>query len=139
MTLAMTAAQRDDIVAHAREGFPNEVCGILAGVGRSVRRVLRARNTEPSPVSYYMDPGEQFRFQRLMRDEGLEMVGIYHSHPQGPPVPSQTDVELAFYDESVYVIVGFTGGRPDVRGFRIVDGDVSRVELRITDEHDETQ
>jgi [CysO sulfur-carrier protein]-S-L-cysteine hydrolase len=62
-------------------------------------------------------------------DAGLDLGIIYHSHTRSPPYPSQTDINLAFYPEALYVIVGLAGDEPEVRAFRIRDGKVAEAEL----------
>jgi len=121
----------DEMVAHAREEAPNECCGLVASSNGDVKRVYRAANAERSPVKYVVDPRDQIRIQNEIDDHGWELGAIYHSHTRTEPVPSQTDINLAFYPEAVYIIVGLAGGEPDVRAFRIVDGEVSQTELEV--------
>jgi len=64
-----------------------------------------------------------------IEDAGLDLGAIYHSHTRSEPYPSQTDINLAFYPESLYVIVGLAGSEPDVRAFTIRDGRVTEAEL----------
>jgi proteasome lid subunit RPN8/RPN11 len=91
--------------------------------------VYRATNAAASPLRYEIDGAEQYRIQMEIEDSGLELGGIYHSHTRTEPYPSQTDINLAFYPEAVYVIVGLAGDRPEVRGFQIRDGQVQEAEL----------
>ncbi len=109
-----------EIVAHAREGWPEEVCGLISGKDGAPVAVHRGRNISPTPrVAYELDH-ETLALLMQLEDEGLELVGIYHSHPQGPEGPSETDVRLAYYPEAVYVIVSLVEpGRAVVRAFRI--------------------
>jgi proteasome lid subunit RPN8/RPN11 len=74
---------------------------------------------------------EQYRIQSAIEDAGHELGAIYHSHTRTAPVPSQTDINLAFYPEALYVIVGVAHEEPDVRAFRIVDGEVSEAPLEV--------
>ncbi len=121
----------DRMVSHCLSGYPDEACGILAGKGGRAEKVYTMTNAEPSPVSYLMDPKEQFTAMKEMRAEGLSIVAIFHSHPQSPACPSNKDVSLAFYSEAVYVIVSLIDtGKPDIRGYRIQDGVVGEVEIR---------
>ena len=83
--------------------------------------VHRARNAANSALRYVMDPMEQYKLQEAIDDAGLELGAIYHSHTRSAPEPSQTDINLAFYPEALYVIVGVAGDEPDVRAWRIVD------------------
>jgi proteasome lid subunit RPN8/RPN11 len=62
-------------------------------------------------------------------DEGLDLGAIYHSHTRSAPYPSQTDINLAFYPDALYVIVGVAGEEPEVRAYTIRDGTVSEAEF----------
>jgi proteasome lid subunit RPN8/RPN11 len=124
----------DDVIAHAREDAPNECCGMIASSDGEAVAVHRARNTAASPFRYEMDGMEQYRIQTDIEDAGLELGAIYHSHTRSAPEPSQTDINLAFYPEALYVIVGLKSSEPDVRAWRIVDGQVSEASLEIEDD-----
>lgn len=116
----------EEMIAHCRAEYPNEGCGILAGVPGTVRRVVPMQNVERSPVSYLMDSSEQLAVMKAMRHEGEELVGIFHSHVASPAYPSRTDVELAWYPDAVYVIVSLARlERPVARGYRIIEGRIS--------------
>jgi [CysO sulfur-carrier protein]-S-L-cysteine hydrolase len=124
----------DDVIAHARDDAPNECCGMIASSDGEAVAVHRARNTAASPFRYEMDGMEQYRIQTAIEDAGLELGAIYHSHTRSAPEPSQTDINLAFYPEALYVIVGLKGPEPDVRAWRIVDGTVSEASLDVEDD-----
>lgn len=117
----------------ALKGLPNEVCGFLAGVSETVEEIIPVTNAEPSPVCYLMHSAEQFRAMKIMRDKGLEMVGIYHSHPVSPAYPSARDVERAAYPDCVYLIIGIGRDETEMRGFRIEDRAVAEVEVVVQD------
>ena len=112
----------EGMYAHAREMNPAACCGLVGGAidGRA-RNVYRLRNVAPAPlVAYEAAPQELFAAQRLMRERGEQLLGIYHSHPHsGEPVPSETDVRLAYYPAAVYFIIGLRGGVATLRAFRI--------------------
>jgi proteasome lid subunit RPN8/RPN11/molybdopterin converting factor small subunit len=130
--LEVAQAILDDIYAHAAADYPNECCGLLSGTGLAVRRGHRMRNVEASPVVYLMDPKEQLTvFDRIDRD-GEELIAIYHSHTHSAAYPSPTDVRLAYYPESVYVIVSLADrAKPVARAFRIVDGAIAEMEVAV--------
>ena len=66
---------------------------------------------------------------------GSDPLAIYHSHPHGPDIPSETDVAESHYADSIYIIVAHLDRpRPSVRGFRIAAGKVSEVELKIVND-----
>ena len=115
----------DRMISHCRSVYPHEACGILAGKGEAVEKIYEMTNADRSNVSYLMDPGEQFRAMKAMRAEGNRMIGIYHSHPHSPAYPSARDVDLAFYADALYVILGLTDlEKPEIRAFEIVEGAV---------------
>ena len=124
----------DDVIAHAREDAPNECCGMIASSNGEAVAVHRARNAAASPFRYEIDGMEQYRIQTAIEDAGHELGAIYHSHTRSAPEPSQTDINLAFYPEAVYVIVGLKGPEPDVRAWRIVDGTVSAATLEVEED-----
>jgi len=118
------------ILTHCRYVYPHEACGMLAGKGRVVEKSYEMTNLERSNVSYLMDPAEQFKAMKEMRQEGRDMVAIYHSHPHSAAYPSARDVELAFYPDSVYVIAGLLAEeRPEIRAFEIIDNEVREIEI----------
>jgi proteasome lid subunit RPN8/RPN11 len=122
----------DEIVDHARAEAPNECCGMIATRDGEAVQVYPATNTAASPLRYEIDGAEQYRIQMAIEDADLDLGAIYHSHTRSDPVPSQTDINLAFYPDAVYVIVGLAGGgEPDVRAFTIRDGEVAKAELVI--------
>jgi proteasome lid subunit RPN8/RPN11 len=129
--VVIPAAVRDEIVAHARAGLPNEACGILAGVDGRVERFFPAQPDEPSPYYYRIESRDQIRIMNEIDAAGLDLLGIYHSHTSSPAYPSRTDAEQAFWPDAVYVIVSLAGPDPDVRGYRMHDMTVTEEALRI--------
>jgi [CysO sulfur-carrier protein]-S-L-cysteine hydrolase len=123
----------EEVVAHARAEAPNECCGMIATRDGAAVAVHRARNKAASPLRYEMDGLEQYQIQTAIEDAGLELGAIYHSHTRSAPRPSETDINLAFYPDAVYVIVGLENEEPDVRAWRIIDGAVSEAALEVED------
>ena len=117
--------QVNEMFAHAREASPEECCGLVGGSGGRARTVYRLRNVARDPlVGYEAAPEELFAAQRRMRERGQELLGIYHSHPRASdPVPSETDVRLAYYPSAVYFIIGLGAGDANLRAFRISERD----------------
>jgi [CysO sulfur-carrier protein]-S-L-cysteine hydrolase len=121
----------DEMVAHAQADAPNECCGMIGSRDGEAVKVYRATNTAASPLRYEIDGAEQYRIQMEIEDSGFDLGAIYHSHTRSEPKPSQTDINLAFYPEALYVIVGLAGGDPDVRAYEIRDGRVTEAELLV--------
>ncbi len=123
------------IFDHCDREYPSEACGILAGRNGRVEKVHPMTNAEPSPSFYLMDPQEQFRVMKEIRQEEMDLAGIYHSHTGSPAYPSGTDVGLAYYPEAVYLIVTLLDRKkPAARAFTIVDGIITEVELKVVPE-----
>ena len=127
--MRISPALLEEIVEHARADAPNECCGMIASRDGEAVSVHRARNAAASPLRYEIDGREQYAIQSAIEDAGLDLGAIYHSHTRSAPLPSQTDINLAFYPESLYLIVGLKDSQPDVRAWRIVEGKVSEAEL----------
>jgi proteasome lid subunit RPN8/RPN11 len=133
--LTIKKADLRSICAHCNQEYPNEACGILAGRDGKAERIYRMANAEPGRDFYVMDPQQQFTVLKEIRQAGLELVGIYHSHTGSHAYPSLTDVSLAYYPEAVYLIVGLMDrNNPQARGYTIVDGRITEVSLNITAE-----
>lgn len=126
----MLSLDRDtylDIVAQALDEFPLECCGLLAGdptTGRVVR-YHRCRNAAGSSRVYTVDAKDQLRATRAADDDGLEIIGVVHSHTHTPPYPSPTDVTQAPDPTWHYAIVSLAHGEASLRSYRIVDGTVT--------------
>ncbi len=138
----LTQAVYEKIVSHAREGKPQEVCGILRGQGRCAFEAVRAHNLAPDPIhDYEVDPQTlllQFEFEPA----GDEMVAIYHSHPVSPAYPSASDAWSAHYPDCTYLICSLQDDTvPVVRAFRLLPHDVSLdlPTLRASLDFDETR
>jgi proteasome lid subunit RPN8/RPN11 len=141
--LVITHADMQRILVHCDREYPNEACGILGGHDGTVEAVVPMTNTQPSPHYYEMDPEEQFRVMRDIRQAGLEMVGIYHSHTGGPAYPSSVDVERAYwpgtalpnYPEAHYLIVTLLDRKkPTARVFTIAEKQIKEAELLVASE-----
>jgi proteasome lid subunit RPN8/RPN11 len=130
--LILRESHWQSMLEHVRRQGGEEACGLLGGSSGQVERVYLVENVLHSPVEYTMDPAEQVRAMLDIEAAGLEICGIFHSHPAGPPVPSQTDVDRSYYPESVYVII-YPGKNESwrLRGFQIEDGSVREVPIEI--------
>ena len=120
-----------EIVEFALKEKPNEACGILGGGENTAAGFYPMVNTEKSPVSYLMDPKEQFSVVKNLRTIKKDMAAIFHSHPHSRAFPSKKDVEMAFYNVT-YLILSLKD-RPELRGFRInrENGDIIEVKINI--------
>ncbi len=129
MTVAeavIAADALDAIVDACRVGYPDEVCGLIGGrEGRLVQAfpVPNVADRTPDRCGFLMESGGQLQAMRAMEEAGLELAGIYHSHPRTSAVPSEADVRLAAYPEAVHVIMSLADPRvPCAQAWMIADG-----------------
>src|SRR5687768_8812979 len=95
--LSLTKEQLLYITDHVHVHEPLEACGLLAGKNSRVEKVIAVRNQAQSPVRYMMDPIEQLTAFQWIESQGLDLLGIFHSHPAGPEVVSPIDIAEAAY------------------------------------------
>ncbi len=118
------------IVAQALEEQPLECCGILAGeTNGRVTRVFPTRNAAASAEEFAIDPEQQFAVLDSARADGLDIIGVYHSHPETPARPSAHDIRMAYADDWAHLIVSLAEDEVQARAFRIA-GDRPK-EIRI--------
>jgi len=132
-SLKLTPVQWEQMQLDAEQRYPEEACGLLAGKDGQVQRVNPIPNILHSPVRYRMDPQKQLDAFMEMEEENLDLLGIYHSHPNGPDQPSPTDVAEAYYPEAVYLIWSHASGDWKCQGFSIQHKKVQKVDLHITE------
>jgi [CysO sulfur-carrier protein]-S-L-cysteine hydrolase len=128
--LILSKQHWQEMCAHVDRQAPLEACGLLAGNGDRVERVLPVRNQVHSRVRFVMDPYEQLKAFDWIDANGLDLVGIFHSHPTGPEGASATDIAEATY-EVVHLIWSPGASEWHVRGFWIEGGRASQVPLQI--------
>jgi proteasome lid subunit RPN8/RPN11 len=114
--------------------LPQEACGLIAGLGDRAMEVIPITNQLHSSTRYRLDPQEQIEAFKTIQDKGLELTGIYHSHPKGPQAPSPTDIAEAFYPESIYLIWSLSGQEWICRGFVIQQGRTTEIPLLSPDQ-----
>jgi proteasome lid subunit RPN8/RPN11 len=147
MTLQMSSTDRQKILTHAESTYPEECCGLLLGkLGRAsqtpnllveVRQIENqwqseladelkdlipdASSGEPLTKSkfYWIDPKEMLTAQRYARERGLDIIGIYHSHPDHPAVPSEHDRILAWSQYSYMIVSVEQGVFRDIRCWKL--------------------
>lgn len=126
------------LLRQATAGTPKEVCGLIAGVERELRRSVKKIyplvNMDDSAEHFTMDPREQFAAIKDMRQNDWTLLGNYHSHPASPARPSQEDIRLAFDPASSYLILSLADAQnPVLRSFRIQNGAVAEEIIKIVE------
>jgi proteasome lid subunit RPN8/RPN11 len=139
--MKITDAQLKQIYSHAKETYPVECCGFLLGSfdsGGLVSQVRPATNQNSDRNDRFIISAEEFAAVQFAADEaGLDIIGIYHSHPDWPPIPSQTDMDSA-WEDIYYLIASVHEGRPfNTQVWRLAETGLRRFEwvaLEIVDE-----
>jgi len=129
----LDALSYKEIVEQGLREFPNECCGVIAAdaSGRP-SKVIQMHNADASPVSYRLDAEEQLKVFNQIDDDEWSLWAIYHSHTHSEAYPSETDVRLAFYPDSRYLLLSLTDrNQPVLRSFFIRDGEITEEELQI--------
>jgi proteasome lid subunit RPN8/RPN11 len=136
---SISAVLLQEVIDAARAAVPNEAAGLLVSHryfadGGAALRYVALRNAAESPYRYLIDPDEQLTTWTQIEDGGEVVWAIVHSHVASPAEPSQTDVGLAFFPDSLYVICSLMDDeRPTVRAWSIVDAAMSEVALLVTE------
>ncbi len=130
--LWLTEAQARALVEQACADAPNESCGILGGSGSRVLTIIPVPNAAATPrVHYRLDERAQVNAFTQIEAAGQSVIGFYHSHPNGDPIPSPTDVQLASYPDTAYLIIGLKRHPPSLAAWTIHYGEVARLPLHI--------
>ena len=123
------------MIAQVKVDAPIEACGILAGSDNRVEKLYKMTNTDKRSDHFMMEPTEQFKVVKDIRSAGLEMLAIYHSHPETPAKPSAEDNRLALTPDVTYIIVSLQNGdHPAVKGFLMENGSVTEVPVKIVEQ-----
>lgn len=133
----LTKQDYEKILEHARNGLPNEACGLLGGIiegeKQTVTDVYLLRNVDESREHFSMDPAEQLAAVKDIRSKGRQLLGNFHSHPESPSRPSKEDIRLAFDPKMHYMILSLQDAEhPVLNSFHIEKEEVTKEDLVIS-------
>ncbi|MFX0169816.1 MAG: M67 family metallopeptidase [Candidatus Hodarchaeota archaeon] len=135
--IQLTSAHRRQLYGIRRRALPYEGCGLLLGtytqkgLVAQVVRIAETENAAKSSSTFAIDPEHQYCILTAASKDGLEQVGIYHSHP-APPTPSAWDLEFMEYNPCVWVIDGIQGDRFRMKAYQLWQGVLVGVQIKIT-------
>lgn len=118
-----------EIRTHLQSCLPEEGCGLLGGTQGRVTRVLPVPNVTHRSDRFRMDPERQVEAMLSLEADGLQLVAIYHSHPQGPDALSSIDLAEAAYPEAVYLVFSSSETGWPVRGYQISGGSAREIQV----------
>ena len=122
----------DRIFQQGTEETPVEACGYLAGKDSVVTKMYQMTNIDKSEIHFSLDPAEQFKVLKDSRSLGLDLIAIYHTHPETPARPSEEDIKLAYDPDIAYVIASLAENTKAIKGFTIINEKVSNVEIKVS-------
>lgn len=126
----------EKIVAHAEKELPNEACGLIGGTingdSKKIKKVYLLTNIDHSNEHFSLDPKEQLAAIKDMRQNGLVLLGNWHSHPESPSRPSDEDKRLAYDSKASYMILSLIDRQnPVLNSFKITGDTAEKEELVI--------
>ena len=128
----------DELTAYARNHFPEEACGLIAGIeedsDRLIKKVYYLENVDHATDHFTLDPKDQMEAIKDMRSLGLKPLGNWHSHPESPSRPSEEDIRLAYDSKANYMILSLMSKEAVFNSFHIEKGEVTKEDLRIISE-----
>lgn len=128
--LTLSTAHREAIVATCIRALPNEGCGLLLGTpDGNVTEVLASPNVADSAKVYEIDSRVLLHAYRRSEDEGLPILGVFHSHTHSEAFPSPTDVAQAPDPTWHYVVVSLRDAPTVIRSFHILDGRIEEEQI----------
>ena len=139
MKLYLKKSDYTTILEHCTAGLPNESCGLLAGTREdeeiTVTKVYLLTNVDASIEHFSMDPKEQLSAIKDIRQNGYQMIGNFHSHPESPSRPSEEDNRLAFDPNIEYLILSLMDAEnPVLKAFGVdKEKNVTVHEIQITE------
>ncbi len=133
--LKIPKAIRDSMIAHCIDGLPDEACGLVAAASSGastpalVEKCYLTKNAARSAKLYAVDPLEHLKADRDAESNGLEIVGVFHSHTHTEAYPSPTDVAQAPDPTWHYILISLKREMPVVRSYLIRDGKITEEEV----------
>ncbi len=119
------------ITAHLSSCLPEEGCGLIGGRANSCEQIFPITNELHSPTRFRMNPHEQWQAFRVLERESLDLLAIFHSHPQGPSHPSVTDQAEFAYPGILSVICMFKNNQWQMQAFRIESSKIIKIPITI--------
>jgi len=120
----------EEMERHAREEYPRECCGMLAGKEQTITRIFKTKNIAESEDLYELNPLEQVKAFEEIDRLSLKLLGVYHSHPDHPCYPSTLDISQAFYPDTLFFIISLLDfDNPQLKAFRLNKGEAVEEEI----------
>ena len=130
-SIVLTQKEKDKLIAHAIEQQPNESCAMLFGEkiddAWNVKEVFLTENIDKSQTNFTISPEELLKGYQLAEKMHLELVGVFHSHPNSDATPSDTDKKFMRNNPVPWII--FSGVNNDLKAY-LLDSDVIEIPIK---------
>jgi [CysO sulfur-carrier protein]-S-L-cysteine hydrolase len=127
--LTIPESIQTQLFEHSQSITPIESCGYLAGTGSTITTFFPMTNIDNSPEHFSFDPKEQFKVVKDARQNKLELLAVYHSHPESPARLSEEDIKLFNDPNPVYLIVSLAAKTPVLNGFKVIKPTDNEIEI----------
>ncbi len=120
----------EEIIIHGKRDAPIEACGYIAGIDGTAKETIAMTNIDNSAEHYTFDPEEQFAAVKTARAKDLELIAVYHTHPETPARMSDEDIRLANDPEMIFIIYSLFEDR--IKGFKVTkEKSVTEIEVEL--------
>ena len=133
MILKIETKLYKDMITHAQSELPNESCGYFAGKKGIITTFYPMTNIDKSPEHFSFDPKEQFQVIKDVRAKNLELISVYHSHPETPARLSEEDIRLLNDPNVIYIIVSLMQEKPETNAFTINKPDQNEIQIELVE------
>ena len=130
-SIVVTKEQLQSLIEYVDKHAPSEACGLLTGRNTKVEKIFFIQNQAQSPVRYVMEPVEQLQAFEWIESNQMDLLAIFHSHPNGPEIVSPTDIAEAAYDV-IQMVLSRNNEQWKVRTFWIEDNKFEEVKILVT-------
>jgi len=136
--LEISAEVFESMLACALRHRPVEACALLGGKDGKVTSFIEMTNADNAEDHFSLVPKEQFAAVKRFREQGIEMLGIWHSHPASPARMSEEDMKLAYTPDTAYMILSLQNeNEPVLKAFSVNGGVVDEIRLKIAGNNNE--
>ena len=131
-SIVLAQKEKDKLVTHAISEQPSESCAMLFGkkVGDNwnVKEVFLTQNIDDSQTNFTISPEELLKGYQIAEKNQLEIVGIFHSHPNSDAIPSNTDKKFMQNNPVPWII--FSGVNNDLKAY-LLDSTIIEIQIKI--------
>ena len=130
-SIILSEKDKEELARHAEAEKPYESCAILVGnetdENWTVKEIVLTENTAKSKVTFTISPDEEFRVDQIAKESNMEIVCIFHSHPESEAQPSETDKKFMRVNPFPWIIYsGITG---EMNCFILQDENVKQISI----------